>query len=352
MGGLGLAGAAILVLAACGGIKALEEESREATAEYVGTQAPGDVWKWVFEGKKFSGENQTLGFRYSGTSVKLPSGFRKLTIGTSTDPSVSPGDLAYAIEIPGTCLLLKPAGGNSKPPIIGSGLGANPTAESLALNWITIPRLDYQIDQEDAFGVAEFTKTSEGYTLGIQFAQLGMDVMEPGGGARLVERDGRYVDEENPDLVIGLQKSGVFICDRGPNAGGLIGVLQPSAPIDWKSLASKRFAGMITQSNATTLIRVVPGADDTLVAEPFLTDASVDGNLPSSNPEDQVVIQFVEAPAPGLFRINIKVGDRTERLAAVCAIVDGKVLLFGFGGSPATDTAPQRLYNVFLVEQR
>jgi hypothetical protein len=334
----------------CGGsTNLISDGGGSRRTEYVGTQAPGDVWTWSFEGQTFTGRNETLGFAYAGTAVQLPSGFKKLTMTSSTDPGVSVGDRAFAIEIPGTCLLVKPAGGDRVEPIFGTGLGANPTEAAFTMNWVAVPRLGYRLDQDDAYGVASFTRTEPGYTVAIEYAQLDWDTMDVGGGATLVPENGRYV-VAGEQMVFGLQASGVFFGDKGPNLGGLIGFRQPTAPIPWADVATGTYIGTLVKDGQTQLVRVQPGDPGSLVARRFGSDANVETDTLDST-DAGAILRLASSPAPGLLRLTIESGSSTENLVAIVAVVEGRRILFCLGGSIGVGSGEQSISNLMLVQR-
>src|SRR5579862_1076431 len=104
----------LMVLWGCGGSGVGGGSASPSLRSYVGTQGPGDVWSWQLTGTTFTATNQTQGFHYTGTEATLPTGFLKLTVGTTDDPNVTVGQSAYALELPGTALVMKPAGADSK----------------------------------------------------------------------------------------------------------------------------------------------------------------------------------------------------------------------------------------------
>lgn len=324
------------------------------TRDYVATQQPGDVWAWTLNASTFTGANETLGNNYSGSLAHLSSGFSLLTIDASNDPDVVPGSKAYAVEIPGTCILVRPAGGDEVLPIIGTGLGSNPTEEAMSMNWITVPSAGFDVNTDDAFGVAHFTRTETGYSLNIDFGKLTYESgdLEEGMGGTLVVRDGRYVvaeEEEGGDTVFGLQRSGVFMADNGPNLGGIIGMNVPSSPLPWSDIAGREFIGMLVKSNRSQLVKCSPGADPgTLRGYGLFSEEDIASGTPD-DPDSGVILSLIAETSPGLFTVyltGLEPGASDEKMFVIAGVVDGKRVLFGFGGNENDGT-----YNVLLVEK-
>ena len=324
------------------------------TRDYVATQQPGDVWAWTLNASTFTGANETLGNDYSGSLAHLPSGFSLLTIDSTNDPDVAVGSKAYAVEIPGTCILVRPAGGDEVMPIIGTGLGSNPTAETMSMNWITVPSANFSLETDDAFGVAHFTRTETGYSLAIDFGKLTYESgdLEEGMGGTLVVRDGRYVvdeEEEGGDTVFGLQRSGVFMADNGPNLGGIIGMNVPTSPLPWSDIAGRNFIGMLVKANRSQLVKCSAGVDPgTLRGYGLFSEEAIASGTPD-DPDSGVILSLIGEASPGLYTVyltGLEPGASDEKMFVIAGIVEGKCVLFGFGGNEHDGT-----YNVLLVEK-
>lgn len=346
-----LAGILLTILAiGCGGNNVVS--GTRGVEDYVGTQQPGDVWAWSIGASTFTASNETLSHNYAGVVEPLPSGFTKLTITSTNDSGVTVGTQAYSIEIPGTCLLVKPAGSEFVSPIIATGLGSNPTAQTLAMNWITIPSADFDAQNSDAFGTANFTKTQAGYDAAIEFGKLDYSEgpLSQGSGATLLYQNGRYIIE-GEDVVFGLQQSGVFMADFGPNLGGIIGMQAPTRSIPWSEIAGKIFLGMMAESGRTQLITANPGtAPDTLQADGLVTDTEISTGINTGSGDGGVILELLNTVSNGLYAVNLNYGGNgstNEKMFFVAGEVEGKLVLFGFAGNAITGT-----YNVLLVEKQ
>jgi len=332
----------------------------QSTRDYVATQQPGDVWSWTLSPTTFSGTNETLNHTYSGSVEVLASGFSLLTIDSSNDGNVAVGSKAYAVEVPGTCILVRPAGGQTAMPIIGTGLGASPTTDTLSMNWITVPKTNFQIAMDDAFGVANFTKSGNGYDVAIDFGRLDYEsgALEQGMGATLKDSDGRFivvnpdgssVNENGSDIVFGLQASGVFMADKGPGEGGIIGMVVPTNPLTWSEVAGKNYIGMLVRTGRSQLVSCKPGqVADTMDGVGLFTDDEIATGV-STDQTRGVTISLIGEISPGMFTVGLRskdVGAPNEQMYCIAGMVDGKVIMFAFGGNQQDGT-----YNVFFVEK-
>ena len=115
---------------------------------------PGSKWDVTLKAdgtytidKYTNAADTTVDFAVTGTYTTLTSGFKKLTVGTVTGtggPAV--GDTAYAMEVPGFMLALKPAGNSSQLiPMVSTGTCP---ASDVILNWAKVNTGD---------GVTDFT---------------------------------------------------------------------------------------------------------------------------------------------------------------------------------------------------
>lgn len=138
------------------------EQPHTATANFFGTQSPGDYWTWAETTSNgsvnFAAANNTQNKSYSGTATRLSgnsTGFTKLDVTSSTDPTITLPATAYEIEIPGTMLMAAtPPFGIIDPttsalasqhgPVVAASQGscpANGTATNV--NWILMPTSDW-----------------------------------------------------------------------------------------------------------------------------------------------------------------------------------------------------------------
>lgn len=340
MKSLVLGAAVVAFVLGCGG--GGTSTSTPLTQSYVGTQQPGDVWAWTLGESTFSGSNETLGHSYAGSLETLPSGFKLLTVESTTDPGASVGGKAYALDLPGTCLLVKPVDGDGA--IIATGQGANPTADAFDMNWVVIPRQGYDHNTDDAFGTASFVRNDSGYHINIDFGRMnyGGGELEQGSGADLALVDGRYV-VSGEAMVFGLQRSGVFFGDNGPNAGGIIGMNRSS--LAWSDVAAKSFNGMIVNSGRTNLGTMLPSSTPGVIdGFGLTTDEEISTGVGTGG--NHIQLQLAQDFGGGLFAVDmIRSGAPNQRCYFVGGTVGGKSMLFGFGGD-GSDT-----YNVLMVEK-
>ena len=326
-----------------------DSSSTTTSNSYTATQSPGDVWSWTLTSSTFEATNDTTGFTYSGTSETLENLFLKLTVTASTDPDV-PTDgtgIAYALEVPGTALIVKPAGTDSKA-IVGVGQGTCPTADT-TYNWITIPRADWDATNSDAYGTA--ASTVSGTDLTFQISAFQLDGTSIGTNtASTTCSNGVMTESGSGTATIGIAPSGTFVGDNGPNDGGFIGVVAPSADISTADItaASLEYRGVLFKNNDSS-------GDDT---EPVWARRSSSGVMSGGNYTDfegntesseGVTVTFTSQPSPGVMQATLTDSNGSSDFVFVVNQVDSSYVLYGIaqdagGGS----TQP---YNVLLVSQ-
>ena len=333
---LGLA--ALLGVNGCGGSLG---SSAPAARAYLGTQGPGDVWTWNINNGAFTASNQTKGYTYSGTEAALPTGFMKLTISNSTDPGVTAGQSAYALELPGTALILKPAGDDTNPPIITGSIGTNPAGPQVSFNFVAVGKQGYQLTDQ-AYGHVTFAVTGNDYSgTSHRFEIDGTPLAD--GPSDFTGVNGYMTDNSVPPATGAMTPSGVCVLDYGPNNGGVIGVLQPSTNVDLAVIGAKHFKGFLINQGKTQCVTVSPNGDGTLHGAGYSLGTGVEtGTFDNGS---GVTITFTGQPNPGEVTVSIATSGGSEQLVAAINQVGGKYMMFCFGVD--SQNTP---YNVILME--
>lgn len=321
--------------------------SSDSSNTYTATQSPGDVWTWTLTGSTFEATNDTTGFTYSGTKETLDNLFLKLTVTASDDPDVTTDGsaVAYALEIPGTAIIVQPAGTDSKA-IVGVGQGTCPTADA-EYNWITIPQASWDSTSSDAYGTASSTVSGSDISFAVESFTLGGSSL--GTNTASTTCSNGVMTDSAGDTTIGIAPSGTFVGDNGPNAGGFIGVVAPSADISFADITASglEFRGVLFKNNDS--------GNDT---EPVWVRRSSSGVLTGGNYSDfegnventdAVTITFDSQPSPGILHATL-VDSNTSSFVFVVNQVDGKYVLYGISQDAATSGSTQP-YNVLLVSQ-
>ena len=337
----------LMVLWGCGGSGG--GVATPALRSYLGTQGPGDVWSWQLTDTTFTATNLTQSFHYTGTKSTLTTGFMKLSIATSDDPGVTVGQSAYALELPGTALIMKPAGADTKPPIIAASLGGNPAGPTASFNYVDVGSSTFQATDE-AFGHVTFNVTGTTYTGTTKRFEINGTAL-PDQPLTLVGNNGTMTQTNNqsgPPATGAMTPSGVCVFDFGPGNGGVIGVTQPASNVNLADLGTRSFRGYMINQGKTQCVTVTPNGDGTLHGSGYANPSGVEtGTMDGGGGP---TITFVAQPNPGEVQITLTYpsggGGGTENLVAAINRVGGKYMLFCMavsaqGGQP---------YNVVLVE--
>jgi hypothetical protein len=342
----GLAGFAALALAAtmmvgCGGAMPVGA----GPAAFLGTQSPGDVWSYTFDGATFTASNDTLQHTYAGTVLDLPSGFKKLTVTNSNDGNVAPGSVGYAIDLPGVALLVKPAGDrDTVKPIIATSIGSDPTTNVLNVNWITVPHAGWDCTTEEAFGTAVFTKGPDNWSGDITHFLLDGTPGSANGHGTFTCTDGHLV-VDGGTAQGALTPAGMAFIDNGPGMGGLVGVPVPAQDVNWADFASHQFRGLMLQSGKTECVWVQPKGDGDLRGGGYQNDAGIESNTTNQDPQSGVTIHLVAQPNHGVLRATVTSHDGVDQVVLMVSKINGKYVGFALGGNPVDGA-----FNVLLMQ--
>ena len=343
-----------ILVTACGGGSG--DSSSGGGDVYLGTQSPGDVWTWTLNNdNSFSAVNETLSHTYSGTYATLSSGFLKLSVTATSDPGViatpaSPA-IAYAFEVPGTALIVKPAGADSDV-IVAAAQGTCPTADAV-YNWTVMPSATWDSTQDEAYGVTTSALTGSDFSFSHDLFQLDGTAIATVSDAGFTCAEGMITKTGDP-LIIGMTPSGFLIGDNGPNAGGFMGMAAPVTNVDLSAaaLAGKEFRGVLFRNgstgNDTTLIWARPDstAGDQLVGGAYVND-DVEGGVENT----EVSVTFGTQPSPGVVTAvldPILAGLPSETFTVVINEINGKLFVFGISTVEGNATEP---YNMIFMEQ-
>jgi hypothetical protein len=341
---IGILGLAVgLMLSGCGG-SGLGTGS-VINSSYLGTQSPGDVWSWDLAATTFTASNDTLSHHYTGTKETLPTGFLKLQISTTDDPNVAVGQTAYALEIPGTALLIKPAGADTNPPIVAGALGGNPPGPQVSFNFVAVGAKNFNVAADQAYGHVTFDVTGDTYTGTSHRWELDGTAL-PDGPSNFTGVNGLMTDTSGPQGTTAtgaMTPSGVCVLDYGPNNGGVIGVRQPATNVDLTAIGAKSYRGILTMQGKTQCVAVTPNGDGTLHGAGYANPTGVEtGTFDNGS---GVTVTFTGQPNPGEITMSLSTSGGSELMVACVSQVNGKYILFCFGADSLG--AP---HNVILVE--
>ncbi len=265
----------------------------------------------------------------------------KLEVAATTDPGVSVGQSAYAVEMPGTALIIKPAGQDTRPPIVAASLGTNPAGPQVSFNYVDVAKSGWAMSDE-AYGHVTFDVNGNSYGGTADRFEIDNTPMSQG-FTGFTSVDGHMTANVGGVIVNGVMTpSGVCVMDYGPGMGGFIGVKQPSAPTNLVTLGTKSFRGFLINQGKTQCVTVTPNGDGTLHGTGYQNPSGVETG--TSDGGAGVTITFLSQPNPGQITMSIGTSGGAETLVACVSVVNGKTMLFAFGAGGGEP------YNVLLVE--
>ena len=366
---LGLAAGSV----SCGGSDGGDPPLIQLTA-YRGTQAPGDVWTYALGTTSFSATNETLGYDYAGTLGNLDNGYLRLTVTTSNDPDLA-GQLptaAYAVEVPGVALVVKPADPDGNV-IVCVAVGQTPTTAT-TYNYVKFPDPDWgsgagAIDDEEVWGRATSTISGAGGTtfdFWIEYWTMANTTATPSKEEQAGETftaTGGWLVPDAGDQRIGITPPGLLVQDSGPQSGGAMGVAAPGSALGLDALftANREFLGFLFEydtmdENTEAIWASVDQGGDSISAGGFVTGTGdFDDAVPAA---EQVRAELVSEMTNGVYRGILRekgpddqfdTADDVERAMVLLArVVANRYFLFGLvepgdGGSLTS--------NVLLIEQ-
>lgn len=366
----------VLLLAACGGGSdtPADEPTPPTFWTYKGTQSPGDVWTYTLGGGTFTARNETLAFDYAGTTTDLANGFLRLTVTTTTDPSVTPlPATAYAIEFPGIALLVLPADPDPQV-IVCAAIGATPTVES-TYNYVKLPDPAWGtgaggIDTEEAWGVGDshisgasgeiFDFYSDRWDMG----NLTSTPTESGWSPETYTATDGWLVPDVGDQRIAVTPSGVFVQDGGPSSGGSYGVEAPASNLGTGALfvEDHDFLGFVfhyddPDDDTQPVWAEVTAGDAWITGGTFVSGTgSFDDAVPDAGDTRLVLTTEVR---PGVFRgeqyepgtdgvLGTADDEFAGRFVMLMKEVAGRVFLFGIMDPAPGETKP---INFIVLEQ-
>ena len=324
-----------LTLGACGSSSSSSDDDSNSTRNYMGTQTPGDIWSWTITtdlvgSGTFSASNDTLGNTYSGTVVTLANGFLKLTVTATSGPG--PAFIPeYALEFPGTALIIKPAGTGDA--IVAVALGDCPTA-SATYNWVDLLELGWVVATDQAYGVSDSTVTGSGSNFDFSHTNYRLDgtPLAPEIATGFTCSGGIITHPTDPTVIVATP-SGAFIGDKGLGAGGMVGMQAPSSDIVWSDvvLAGREYRGVIFEDgnldeDPTRPVWARPDGLGGLTGGQW---DNFEANVENTTITDTVTVTFDDQNSPGVVEALVTDSSGTTNMVLMINIINGKYFIYG-----------------------
>jgi hypothetical protein len=320
-------------------------DPRSGIYTYSGTQSPGDVWSWTISESTIIGTNETTATYYSGTYTTYTSGFSKMTVTDSNDPSV-PLDgtaTAYFLEYPNTMLIVKPAN-DSDDNVIICAASATAAPSAGQYNFVNLPWLGWTASS-DAYGTVEVSVSSGLYTFNVRTYDLAGTQTNNSLETGFSFSSGRLA-KAGHDLQVFMTPSGCYMGDSGPGNGGFVGAAYQS--VDIADLVSKNYRGVLFQYDPGT----GNGETQAVGAEPHpslsnaLSGFSFDDVETGARASDGPTLAFGPQDSSGVLTGTMNNSGIITTFRMVIAQVNSKYIVFGVATNDSGN--PE---NFIVVEQ-
>lgn len=351
-----------LIVAACGGGGGSSTAGGTTTNEYAG---PGSKWEFdLASDGTFAIEHRpdissAVDYTVAGTHESLASGFLKLTVtgGTGADAPTA-GDTAWALEVPGYALMVKPIDDTSNQVISMVSAGDCPTSDINA-NWVLVKKDVGSLADDagrDFYGTFNYDVVGNSPTLPNKYAlegftAVGTGSINPGtvtcadgilnipdavmyltsnGGAIVHTTSGTAGDETDDQFIFGLgQKAITAVANLD---GDYAGMLFDDSMADGTKINPVSFSCTGGTCIGALVTDIVTGA----VSSDTVT----------------VVLGSADMPSNGFITGTINDGGSTPGNLACMADIDandsGKAIVSCVGQSPGDN---ENMFNVLFVSK-
>ncbi|MDI9246010.1 hypothetical protein [Marinobacter sp. CHS3-4] len=347
------------LLVACGGSSSGDSSATGSSS--VAYSGPGSKWDVTLEDSgDFTIERRTspvdpVILTVEGTYERLDSGFVSLEVGSANGTDApNPGDMAWALEVPGYAFLLKPIDGDQVIAMVTAG--ECPTTD-IDANWVMVKKRagsDATSQSEDYFGTFEFDVSTSTPSLPVKRSlDTGFPNVTEGGisGGGSCE-DGLMLVGEMPDVAaMYLTQSGGAIVQTDiadeANSSFVFGL---SADAVEGSNLDGDFAGMLfddTMADGSKINPVSLSCESGVCTGALVTDIET-GSLSS----DTVTVTFTGLAGEDFISGTIEDSDSNSGnlvcMADQNAAGSGKTIVSCVGQSPGDNT---QMFNVMFVSR-
>ena len=311
--------------------------SSATTQSYAG---PGSQWTSAISSDgTFTLNESESSLILSGTWTETDGGFKKLIVTSSSDTgSVALGSTAFALDIPGVVLLLKPLDGTQMITMVKSGECPQTDVTS---NWImTNSNTDMGAD---ILGTFAYTAATTSATLPARYQLDGTDI----GASALGSFSCSSGTATISDARMYLTQNGSAIVHSGTDTAAdetddAFIMALPASQISSLSNLDGNYRGLVFADNT--------GADELFPVAITLNNGTGTGNEIDADTgvtSDPVSVNFTSVDSPSDGFINGTIGGSTVRCMANTDVnASGKNFVFCIGENPG-ETG--KLYNLLMI---
>ncbi len=302
-----------------------------ATAQYVGTQAPGDVWNMSINYTTFTATDSSLSTTYSGSVLLEASGIYKLSLNQSTDPNLPAPAVGFAFHVPGVGLVAR-FGDSTHGAVVAVVLGNCPTVDG-SYNFVAVPRKGWSSSTDNAYGTATYTAASSNLAInpflinGTSEASILANISCSAG-----------VGTAGTKTLV-VSPTGSLVIDMGLGLGGAVGMVAPATNLDIGTLTSFDYRGMIHRPEDGTRVAWLRGNGNGGFKIGFYTDS--DQSVEDGVSVHWATITNITEPSPGLLNGTLSYNGDGTSVPVVMSVntVGGKFVIHGLaaGGNLERD---------------
>ncbi len=290
----------------------------------------------------------------NGTYERLDSGFLKLEVTEATGVDApDAGDTAWALEVPGYTLFLKPndAAGQMIPMVSS---GDCPT-EDFDANWVLVKKAndhDATSNERDFLGTFSYTASTESATLPAKYSLAG-DYQNQGADNLTGGTCANGIMQVE-DAVMYLTSNGGAIVHtqvNDPEDSSFIFALTQKSIVDI-SLLNGEFAGILFDENLETTQKLAPVS---LSCNAGTCTGNIVADIETNQLSDEsatlVLDGTVDDLAPGFVTGTIRNGDDVGNLACMVDVnvLDSDTVMVSCVGQSAGDNT--KMFNVLFVSK-
>jgi len=362
----GLATAGLTIGIACS--KSSSNTATDSTSSYAG---PGSHYTFSFTGSNFtitkyaSPASTTSDYVVTGTSTSYSTGFKLLTISTvsgSGGPTV--GSTAYAMEVPGVAMFIKPLVSTDTQVLVAVASGTCPSATFTA-NWIIVKKTgstDMSGSTTDAYGTFNYAASTSTTGVGslpskYTLANNGTNLLSsPQAFASATCSNGLMsVSNGGGDTAtMYLTTAGAALVNTASSASGdgsfIFGL--PQASITTAALAGD-YAGIMYSENASTTDKIKP-ISITLNSSGAGTGTALSDVTTGTTSSGSATINLsgtANSPQTGMITGTVTVSSTTTNIACIAHTSlssAAKKVISCSGRDPGNST---KLFNFLLVSK-
>lgn len=319
------ASAAVVMLVGCGGGgTSVGGSGTVSSAQYVGTSSPGDLYNITVNGSTLTSVDQTTSTTVVGTLSPTTDGLFDLTVTSSTDPAIAVGTVGFVDYDTDTIVFT--FGGTTEPVVMGSAEPSVCPGTDETFDVVAVPPQVEDLTTQPVYGTAAYSATSGNIVFNYQ--TLTGSVL----GSQTITLKCSNGMSSQGGLTFSLGSNSLVV-DNGPNKGGAVGIIQPTAAIPISSITSVDYRGVIHRNHkGSQPAYVTPDGSGGLLVG-FYSDHKA--NSEDGDHTHTGDITGITEPIPGIFLGTMVFNDDSisTPVAMVGNTVAGKLVLKGFATS-------------------